>query len=243
MQVSENSVRINEIFTSIEGEGIYVGTKTIFIRLAGCHLKCRWCDTRYALPMDSGKEYSIHEAKVQIESHLQPFTYKVNFTGGEPLLQHQAIFSLADFLKNEKGLKTYLESSCFDSRRFSDILPYIDICKIEFKTPDSGVTKTENYDDLLLNEFECLDMALKCGKTTYIKVVTTNSTNIPWFKELVHDIFSKNRHQRISGFVIQPSNDVDEPTLDKLFNFYDLVFPLYPEVRIIPQLHKEICVR
>jgi len=243
MQISENSVRISEIFTSIEGEGIYVGTKTMFIRLAGCHLKCRWCDTPYALPMDSGKEYSIHQAKEQIKSLLQPFTYKVNFTGGEPLLQHHAIISLADFLKNEKGLKTYIESSCFDSHRFSEILHYIDICKIEFKTPDSGVTRTDNYDDLLLNEFECLELAQKYGKTTYIKVVTTNSTSIAWFKELVHDIFSKSNRQNISGFVIQPSTGMDEPTLAKLFDFYDIVFPLYPEVRIIPQLHKEICAR
>lgn len=243
MQISENRVRISEIFTSIEGEGIYVGTKTMFVRLAGCHLKCRWCDTEYALALDSGKEYSLDEAKEMIESCIQPYTYKVNFTGGEPLLQDQAIIFLSKFLRSAKGLKTYLESSCFDSYRFSNVLPHIDICKIEFKSPDSGVTETKNYNNLLRNEFECLELATKHYKTTYIKVVTTNLTSISWFKELIQDIFSKIKASDISGFVIQPTYNTDEPTLEKLLNFYDIAFPSYPEVRIIPQLHKEICAR
>ena len=49
----DNRIQISEIFTSIEGEGILFGTKTMFVRMAGCHLRCRWCDTLYALQMDS----------------------------------------------------------------------------------------------------------------------------------------------------------------------------------------------
>jgi 7-carboxy-7-deazaguanine synthase len=243
MQISENRIRINEVFTSIEGEGIYVGTKTLFVRLAGCHLKCRWCDTEYALALDSGREYSLNEAKEMIENSIQPHTYKANFTGGEPLLQDQAIIFLSNFLRNVKGLKTYLESSCFDSSRFSNVLPYIDICKIEFKSPDSGVTESKNYSNLLRNEFECLELATRENKTTYIKVVTTNLTSIKWFEELIEVIFTKIKASEISGFVIQPVYGTDEPVLEKLLNFYDITFPSYPEVRIIPQLHKEICAR
>ena len=54
--------RLFEIFTSIEGEGILYGTKTLFIRFAGCPFSCFYCDTPDALPSDSGKEYSISEA-------------------------------------------------------------------------------------------------------------------------------------------------------------------------------------
>lgn len=243
MPDSKNGVRISEIFTSIEGEGIFSGTKTMFIRLAGCHLKCRWCDTEYALPLDSGRQYSINEAIDLIEKHIQPFTYKVNFTGGEPLLQHRALISLADFIKTSIGLRTYIESSCFDSQRFSEIVQYFDICKIEFKTPDSGATTIDNYKNLLRNEFECLDIAQKSNKLTFIKVVTTRSTSKIWLHELVHNIFEKNTPTNISGFVIQPSYGTDEPTFSNLIDFYDIVFPFYPEVRIIPQLHKELCAR
>jgi 7-carboxy-7-deazaguanine synthase len=245
MQRTENKAiaRVSEIFTSIEGEGIFVGKKTLFIRFSGCHLKCRWCDTKYALPLDSGTEYQIDEIEDLIIRELQPFTYKVNFTGGEPLLQTDAVIKLADFIKKQTNLKTYIESSCFDSELFSKVLPYIDICKIEFKTDDSKVVENEVYDSLLLNEIKCLELAVKSNKTTYIKIVLTNSTNLESFKNLVYNISKKIRVSDIVGFIIQPSHGVDQPTVNKLLDTYDIVQPMFPEVRIIPQLHKEIGAR
>lgn len=245
MQRTENKAkaRISEIFTSIEGEGIFVGKKTLFIRFSGCHLKCKWCDTKYALPLDSGTEYQIDEIKDLIIRELQPFTYKVNFTGGEPLLQSDAIIELADFIKKQTNLKTYIESSCFDSELFSKVLPFIDICKIEFKTDDSKVVENEEYDNLLLNEIKCLELAVESNKTTYIKIVVTNSTDLESFKNLVYSISKKIEPSNIMGFIIQPSHGVDQPTVNKLLDTYDIVQPMFPEVRIIPQLHKEIGAR
>lgn len=245
MQRTENKARarVSEIFTSIEGEGIFVGKKTLFIRFSGCHLKCRWCDTQYALPLDSGTEYQIDEIEDLIIRELQPFTYKVNFTGGEPLLQTDAVIKLADFIKKQTNLKTYIESSCFDSELFSKVLPYMDICKIEFKTDDSKVVENEVYDSLLSNEIKCLELAVESNKTTYIKIVVTNSTNLESFKNLVYNISKKIRPSDIVGFIIQPSHGVDQPTVNKLLDTYDIVQPMFPEVRIIPQLHKEIGAR
>lgn len=245
MQRTENKARarVSEIFTSIEGEGIFVGKKTMFIRLSGCHLKCRWCDTKYALPLDSGTDYQIDEIKDLIIKELRPFTYKVNFTGGEPLLQTEAVIELADFIKKQTNLKTYMESSCFDSELFSKVLPYIDICKIEFKTDDSNVVEDEEYDNLLLNEIRCLELAVESNKATYIKIVVTNSTNLESFKNLVYNISKKIKPSDILGFIIQPSFGIDQPTVNKLLDTYDIVEPMFPEVRIIPQLHKEIGAR
>jgi 7-carboxy-7-deazaguanine synthase len=242
MQRTENKARarVSEIFTSIEGEGIFVGKKTLFIRFSGCHLKCRWCDTKYALPIDSGTDYQIDEIKVLIIKELQPFTYKVNFTGGEPLLQTEAVIELADFVKKQTNVETYLESSCFDSELFSKVLPYIDICKIEFKTDDSKVVEDEEYDNLILNEIKCLELAVESNKATYIKIVVTNSTNLESFKNLVYNISEKIKPSDILGLIIQPSFGIDQPTVNKLLDTYDIVQPMFPEVRIIPQLHKEI---
>jgi 7-carboxy-7-deazaguanine synthase len=242
MQRTENKARarVSEIFTSIEGEGIFVGRKTLFIRFSGCHLKCRWCDTKYALPLDSGTDYLIDEIKDLIIKELRPSTYKVNFTGGEPLLQTEAVIELADFIKKQTNLKTYMESSCFDSELFSKVLPYIDICKIEFKTDDSNVVEDEEYGNLILNEIKCLELAIKSNKATYIKIVVTNSTNLESFKNLVYNISKKIKPSDILGFIIQPSFGIDQPTVNKLLDTYDVVQPMFPEVRIIPQLHKEI---
>jgi 7-carboxy-7-deazaguanine synthase len=245
MQRTENKARarVSEIFTSIEGEGIFVGKKTLFIRFSGCYLKCRWCDTKYALPLDSGTDYQIDEIKDLIIKELRPFTYKVNFTGGEPLLQTEAVIELADFLKKHTNLKTYMESSCFDSELFSKVLPYIDICKVEFKTDDSKVVEDEEYDNLISNEIKCLELAVESNKATYIKIVVTNSTNLGSFKNLVYNISKKIKPSDILGFIIQPSFGIDQPTVNKLLDTYDIVQPMFPDVRIIPQLHKEIGAR
>lgn len=235
-------VKLSEIFTSIEGEGVLFGTKTMFVRMAGCPLKCHWCDTPYAIPMDSGSDYSIDQVKELISNSLHPNTYKVNFTGGEPLVQHEAVIELAKFVR-QKGIRTYLESACYDSARFSKVLPYIDICKIEFKLKDSKVVDEKHYGNLLKNELECLRLAVSNSKTSYIKIVVTNSSSLKEFKELVHKVFNIAKPADIAGFIIQPSYKVDEPTLDVLFGFYDAVYPFYDQVRVVPQLHKAIGVR
>jgi 7-carboxy-7-deazaguanine synthase len=242
MQTTANRVQLSEIFTSIEGEGILIGTKTMFIRMAGCHLGCIWCDTGYALALNSGKAYTLDHVKDMISNELQPNTYKVNFTGGEPLLQHDAVANLAKFIK-DKGLKTYLESSCFDSHRFEKVLPFIDICKIEFKMSDSNAVDSDHHTRLLINERKCLDMSIECSKTTYIKVVVTASSSIGEFRKLLQDVFTRIETRDLAGFIIQPSSVMEEPSLEKLLNFYDATYPIYQNVRIIPQLHKLMGVR
>jgi 7-carboxy-7-deazaguanine synthase len=236
------TTKLSEIFTSIEGEGILFGTKTMFVRLAGCPFRCHWCDTPYALPMDSGSDYSVEEVKEIISRSLQPNTYKINFTGGEPLVQYEAVIELAKFVR-QKGLRAYLESACYDAVRFAKVLPYMDICKVELKLRDSKIVNEKQYCNLLKNELECLRQAVSCCKTTYIKVVVTNSSNLKEFKEIVREVFRIAKPSELAGFIIQPSYRIDEPTLDVLFGFYDAVYPMYDQVRVVPQLHKIIGAR
>lgn len=235
-------VKLSEIFTSIEGEGVLFGTKTMFVRLAGCPLNCHWCDTPYAIPMDSGGDFSISEVKKMIAGELLPNTYKVNFTGGEPLVQHVVVIELAKFVK-EKGIRTYLESACYDSVRFAKVLPYIDLVKIEFKMRDSNAVDGKNYPTLLKNELECLKLAVEASKNPYIKIVVTNSTEEEELKDLVRKVFAAVKERDLAGFIIQPSHSADEPLLDRLFAFYDAIYPYYEQVRVVPQLHKIIGAR
>ena len=233
------NARIFEIFTSIEGEGILYGTKTLFVRFAGCPYSCFYCDTLDALPLDSGKEYSITEACNLIDSNLQDNTFKVNFTGGEPLIQHEAVSELAKHVK-ARGLPTYLESACFDSKKFLYVLPSIDFVKIEFKTIESEFIDEKHYPELLRNTLECLQAAVEAKKTTYIKIVVSSKTEPESFKEILEQIFKIISRENISGFIIQPTTSLSEPTLEQLLEFYDLVYPYYDEVRVVPQLHKII---
>ena len=69
--------------------------------------------------------------------------------------------------------------------------------------------------------------AVSSCKTTYIKVVVTNSSNLKEFKEIVREVFRIAKPSELAGFIIQPSYRIDEPTLDVLFGFYDTVYPMY----------------
>ena len=79
-------MQISEIFYSIQGEGRLVGTPSAFIRIAGCSLRCRYCDTKYAWDSSAGTRYSIE----QIIDQIEQFDCKyVVITGGEPMTAEQ----------------------------------------------------------------------------------------------------------------------------------------------------------
>jgi 7-carboxy-7-deazaguanine synthase len=73
---------VNEIFYSIQGESTYAGRPCVFVRLAGCDLRCSWCDTPYAF--NEGQKMSVEDVLRQVDSYGSPL---VEVTGGEPLLQ------------------------------------------------------------------------------------------------------------------------------------------------------------
>ncbi len=76
-------MRVNEIFYSLQGEGFLAGAPSVFIRLAGCPLRCRWCDTKYAWDQTAGAHYSI----AKIEQTIQQWPSKSTvITGGEPMV-------------------------------------------------------------------------------------------------------------------------------------------------------------
>jgi 7-carboxy-7-deazaguanine synthase len=78
-------LRVSEIFASIQGETTYVGLPFAFVRLTGCNLRCRYCDTAYAY--EGGEEISLEEVLSRVTCFGIP---RVTVTGGEPLLQEEA---------------------------------------------------------------------------------------------------------------------------------------------------------
>lgn len=76
-------MQISEIFFSIQGEGCLAGVPSVFVRLVGCNLRCRWCDTPYARNADQGQPRSIESIVSEVAAHSCPH---VVVTGGEPLI-------------------------------------------------------------------------------------------------------------------------------------------------------------
>src|SRR5205823_2046136 len=119
---------VTEIFHSIQGESSHVGRPCVFVRLAGCNLRCRWCDSEYTFT--GGDRMSIEEIIDRVRSYGCNL---VEVTGGEPLAQKEA-FTLIDTLCND-GFEVLIETS-----GSIDIEPVDRRAKIilDIKCPGSG---------------------------------------------------------------------------------------------------------
>ena len=95
-------IKLSEIFFSIQGEGVLIGTPTVFIRLYGCNLRCDWCDSMYAV---EGNEYNVRTiGSVMKEAEIYNCD-NICITGGEPLLQIEQVVSITErFIDLKKNI-------------------------------------------------------------------------------------------------------------------------------------------
>jgi 7-carboxy-7-deazaguanine synthase len=133
-------MRVSEIFFSLQGEGVLMGTPTTFVRFVGCNLDCTWCDTKYA--REGGEERSIDQIFDQVEGFGTPF---VCLTGGEPLVQDE-IYELIDTLLDNGYQVTIETNGSIPLDRIpnsEDVLISMDV-----KCPSSGMSDKIVYDNL-----------------------------------------------------------------------------------------------
>ena len=95
-----------ELYKSVQGESSFAGLPCIFVRLAGCNLRCAWCDSEYTFT--GGKPYTADQIIAEIEA-LAPCTL-IEFTGGEPMLQAKELLPLMDTLL-ARGYTLMIETS------------------------------------------------------------------------------------------------------------------------------------
>src|SRR5207249_1348534 len=106
---------VNEIYLSIQGESTLAGLPCVFVRLTACNLRCSYCDTAYAFT--EGRKMSLAEAQAEVERMAVPFAQStgpirlplIELTGGEPLLQPNALPLMKSFC--EAGFTVLLETS------------------------------------------------------------------------------------------------------------------------------------
>jgi 7-carboxy-7-deazaguanine synthase len=134
----KRGLKVSEIFLSVQGESSYVGLPCVFIRLAGCSLNCRWCDTRYA--RRGGKWMTLSQISRRIWSYRIPL---VEVTGGEPLEQDGTIRLLTDLLKD--GYRVLLETN---GARDVSRVPKAVVKVLDVKCPSSGREKENLWSNL-----------------------------------------------------------------------------------------------
>lgn len=221
--------RISEVFDSVQGEGIYVGEKQLFVRFFGCNLNaCKFCDTKPFSFMEYEPEKLFEELKLYEDEY-----HSISFTGGEPLLQKDF---LKEVLKLTKrcGLRNYLETNGTLPDALREIIDYVDIVAMDLKLPSStGLCSFWN------KHREFLEVA--SGKEVFLKTVICQSTTE---EDLVEALKLIKEINKFAILVLQPNSSEDINLLkEKLANFKDICMKDNIITCVIPQMHKVVEVK
>lgn len=221
---------VKEIFTSIQGEGPYVGVKQLFIRFCGCNLKCDYCDT-----VEEQNEDLIELSPQELKESLQDFNLKtihsISLTGGEPLLW--ADF-LAEFLPLTEN-KIYLETNATLREGLVKIIDFVNIISADIKLPSaSGIENSFALHD------EFFKAAIQFDKELFVKIVFDENI-------LDDEIYNciKLAEKYSFPLILQPKT-IDEKILigqTKIFEVFNKFLSAHANTRVIPQIHKFLQVR
>jgi 7-carboxy-7-deazaguanine synthase len=138
-------MKISEIFYSIQGEGFLAGVPSVFVRLAGCPLRCKWCDTKYAWDSEAGNDYNVEKILHTVQQGKSKF---VVVTGGEPMINPylpellQKLKSLGKHITVETAGIAFVPDLACDLMSISP--------KLSNSTPD-GSELAESHEALRLN--------------------------------------------------------------------------------------------
>lgn len=124
-------MQIIEIYKSLQGESSYSGLPCIFVRLAGCNLRCSWCDSEYTFK--GGSRMTLEEIEAEV-LRLSPDGGLVEITGGEPMLQEREVLPLMERLLG-RGYTVLIETS---GERPLVNVPQQVVKIVDVKCPDSG---------------------------------------------------------------------------------------------------------
>ena len=220
--------RIAEVFDSVQGEGLYLGEKQIFVRFFGCNLNCRFCDTK----MNSFLEYDPEELFNELKMYRRDY-HSVSFTGGEPLLQK-------DFLKEvlkltyKDNFRNYLDTNGTLPEALKDVIEYIHIVAMDFKLPSStGLNSFWDEHRLFLK--------IASKKEVFIKTVICESTKE---EDLIDGLRLISEVAKYSILILQPDSEANSAVLEKkIESFKEICKREAIATCVIPQVHKIVGVK
>ena len=250
------TAQLIELFSAIQGEGLNVGTRQIFIRFAMCDLRCNFCDSAHTWSAPSTcrverspglRDFEIHSNPVPLPLLLQWISRQnlpglhdsISLTGGEPLLHAPFLVQFLPQLKRVTGLPIYLETGGHRPEQLAMILPYLDSVGMDVKLPSvSGETRWQEHTEFL---HRCYAASVE----VFVKIIIsseTNSAELEHAAELVADVSPE-----IPVFLqpvtpLEPSQQSNHaliaPTPAQVLTWQALMKRLLKQVRVVPQTHK-----
>lgn len=215
-------IRVCEVFTSIQGEGPYIGLPVVFVRLSGCNLLCDYCDTKYS--WFNGTEVEVSE----LVSKIEVLGLKnVVYTGGEPLLQAEALQELAEVLYRRHYTQMIETNASVVPYNLKELARFIRVWVLSPKLPTMNPRyRFEDFESLLksLVENAC---------EVYVKFVVGNADEV----EIVDKIYGG----LLRRYYIPPEYVFLQPLDGGNITYVELVQRVIngrKGYRVLPQLHK-----
>ena len=188
-------MKVTEIFTSIQGESTFCGLPCTFIRMTGCNLRCKYCDTPYAL--EGGKELDLDQILDKVrESGIS----LVELTGGEPLLQEECYLLINLLL--EEGYTVLLETngSLTLKKLDSRVMKIVDI-----KCPGSGMSEKMDFSNVnyLTGKDEVKFVISDKGDFDWAKGIIDTYGLIEKCKVLISPVLSRLEAKEVAGWILE----------------------------------------
>ncbi|MCK6542131.1 radical SAM protein [bacterium] len=214
--ILRDTLKVNEIFYSIQGESTHAGKPCVFVRLTYCNLRCTYCDTEYAFY--SGRDMTVEDAIQTIQSYN---CKTVEVTGGEPLLQER-VYDLMMRLC-DMGFEVLIETG--GSLNVEKIDPRV-LKIVDMKCPSSGMQEKNYYPNLN-----------KLLPTDELKFVIGDRNDYEWAKALI----AQYPHtKQINSILFSPVFGTIEPVSMVNWMLEDKLQTIAPNIRFQIQLHKVI---
>jgi 7-carboxy-7-deazaguanine synthase len=236
-----------EVFSSIQGEGRQIGQRHLFLRFAGCNLRCRFCDTplddappaSFPVYLPDGERTLLRnpvEPRELVEA-VRPFDPRthamVSFTGGEPLMQAEFLRELAGMLMEEGHARLYLDTNGSLPDELEKAAGLFDVIAMDMKLPSAygGEPLWKRHERFLRVRPEHTD----------VKTVITRDTPLEEFMTAV-GIIERSIHSAATCLIIQPVWPLETPAR-MLLRFQEAALERLPGVRVIAQQQQLIGVR
>ena len=224
------TTKVKEIFTSIQGEGVYIGYPQLFIRFCKCDFDCKYCETDYK-PDGTSELYTANSLAERLKTFDTKNIHSICLTGGEPLIETPF---LKEFLRTVQ-FPVFLETNATRCEELEEIINMVKYVSANIKLPSASGEKEcfEKHDKFL-------SLCRKAGKEVYMKVVFDENVTD---EEIAKTITIAEKYN--IEIILQPVTKSGKIAVPPRFllEILEKFRKKYKKVRLIPQVHKSLCVR